>query len=110
MSEELLPKTPEQLEAERLERYKASPGSFVEIKDILVAAVKSDIPGAEVMIFVGRHKRSLLAQAKTEVDYAVQKHFMIMEAKVQEKQPAIVTPNGGGNGGVMGFARRMRGH
>jgi hypothetical protein len=108
------PKTPEQLAAERLERYKQSPDSFIEMSDIVMACVKDIDDSAhdvKLFVYVGKEKRSILAQAKTELEYAVQKHFAIMEARAAAKQqPNIITP-GDGNGkrkGILNFARGLR--
>jgi hypothetical protein len=100
--------TPEQITAERFERYQKNPDQFIELKDVVMACVKSTVPNAELMVFVGQYKRSLLAQAKTEMDYAVHKHFVFMETRAAEATKQIITPGGGGNGGILNFARRHK--
>lgn len=88
-------KTKEQLATERLERYNQDPKSFIEKKDLLVAArrnVEGNIP-----IFVGNPTKAELYLIKGKLDYHINKILGMIEAKevIDSKSP-IHLPAGAG--------------
>ena len=101
-------KTKEQLDAERLERYKASPGSFIELSEIVLCVIKNDESSAGISCFLGKCKRSVMAQSKTEIDHLVEKKLMEMDIKAEmdaaQKQNMLLPQRGG----ILDFVRGHR--
>jgi len=87
-------KTPEQLKAERAERFNKNPDSFIEISDIVVAAVKHDKSTLDIAVIVGHYKRSLYNQAQCEIVHALEKARMSIDMQQEMmKQGKIIAPS-----------------
>jgi len=88
-------KTPEQLKAERAERFNKNPDSFIEISEIVVAAIRHDKSTLGIGVIVGNHKRSLFNQAQCEIVHTLEKARMSMDMQQEMmKQGAIIKPPG----------------
>lgn len=88
-------KTPEQLKAERAERFAKNPDSFIEISEIVVAAVKHEKSTLDIVVIVGNHRRSLFNQAQCEIIHALNKARMSMDMQQEMmRQEKIIKPSG----------------
>ena len=87
-------KTPEQLKAERIERFNKNPESFIEISEIVVAAVKHEKSTLDIAVIVGNCRRSLFNQAQCEITHALNKARMSMDMQQETmKQGIIIKPS-----------------
>jgi hypothetical protein len=88
-------KTPEQLKADRIERFNKNPDSFIEISDIVVAAIRSEKSTLDIAVIVGNHRRSLFNQAQCEIIHALNKARMSMDMQQEMmRQEKIIKPSG----------------
>jgi len=101
ITEEAQKKTPEELAKEALEarqaRYIANPDMFLEISDIIAAAIRTPGTGIGISIYVAPAKRSEYDAAFTELNLRLLTTLMGMDKeqwlKQQENKNRIVKPN-----------------
>ena len=99
-------KTPEQLKAERLKRYQESPDSFIEMSEIICAAIKSNKSSMGVAVMVnGYCKRSEINNAQCEINHSIEKMRIQMEV-AREMNKAAMTPH---PGAMHKFANKVMG-
>jgi hypothetical protein len=104
---ELKAKTPEQLKQERLERYKENPDNFVELKDIVMCAIRNPASGIGISVYTGNCRRSEFDIALAELNHIAQKRLIQMDIEMEMKKQAaskLITPKGG----IMNFVRRRK--
>ena len=103
-------KTKEELAAERTKRFRAKPDSFVELDDIIVAAMVDDHGQIGVMIGAKGFKRSQYLIAQGEINYRITNVLHMMEAEIaRQRSGGIITPDQvKPKGGILNFARRHK--
>jgi len=100
-------KTPEQLKEERLKRYQAHPESFVEVKDLICAAVINLKAGLGLSVMVGNVPRTLIDIAQIELTHRLNRIRMQMDVQSEMKHQIgknIVQP-----GAMRKFAGKIMG-
>jgi hypothetical protein len=103
-----LQKTPEQLKEERLARYNSDPDSFIEINELICAAIRNPKSQLGISILVGNCKRSELNQAESEIAHLLRKARISMDIASEMRKEAVnnlITPQ---KNGIMNFARFKR--
>lgn len=88
-------KTDEQLKEERLVRYNSNPDSFIEISELVCAAMRNPKSQIGVSIMVGNVKRSELNQAQAELNHRIDLCRRSMDIESDMKQQAaknLLTP------------------
>jgi hypothetical protein len=103
-------KTPEQTAQERLERYQKDPLSFVEMSDVILAAVRNPKSQIGISVAIGQCKRSELDVSWAEMQHIITKFMIRMDVEADMKRQAaeqIIKP-GGDNGKhrIMDFMRK----
>ena len=90
-------KTPEQLAQEEKEareaRYKASPDTFIEISELVIAVVKTPGVGLGMGVFIAPAKRSEYDIAWSEINLRLLGMLMTMDRdQALRDKPAIIDP------------------
>jgi len=101
MTEDTKPevKTSEELEAERNERFKNNPNSFIEVSELACAALLTPGKGVGVGILVADMPRVVLNVAQVELNHRIDMVRMQMD---MAKASKVVKPSGG----IMNFVKR----
>jgi len=98
-------KSPEQLAAERLKRYQENPKDFVEISELVCAAMKHPKSSLGISVMVGNVPRSALDIAQTELNHMINKIRLRMDITAEMKNaPKIQQP-----GAMHRFANKIIG-
>jgi len=103
-AQEIPIRTPEELAELRLERYKAEPQSFVEISELVFAAIKSPISALNISVMVGNVNRIQLDIAQVETNHTIDKIRMRMDidAEMKRQEASKIVP-----GTMHNFARKF---
>jgi hypothetical protein len=102
-------KTEEQLMAERLERYKKDPHSFIEFKEIILCALRNPKSGLGISVFLGNCNRTELDVAQIELTHICNKMRLNMDIQSEMKRQAmnnLIVPGQPKKHGILDFARR----
>lgn len=86
--EQQVKKTPEQFEAERLERYKKNPKLFVELSNVIHMTIRNPNSPLGISVFLGNAKRSEVGLSWSELNFAVQNSLAQMTMAAQMKKQA----------------------
>jgi len=95
-------KTQEQLDKERSERFAKEPFSFVEINELICAAIRNPKSQLGISVLVGNCKRSELNNAQVELAHRLELARRAMDIEMEMKHPKIIPAKGG----ILNFARR----
>lgn len=95
-------KTQEVLDKERAERFAKEPHSFIEVNELICAAIRNPKSQLGISILVGNCKRSELNQAQVELNHRMEiaRRQMDIEAEVNHSK---ILP---AKGSFLNFARR----
>jgi hypothetical protein len=102
MEENLLPKTPEELKAEKIAAFNTNPDTFIALEDVILGALRGP---SGIMICVGRTNRSTLEIALSRVNFRAFQTFIGMDIASQEEAKNILIPGGNGKHGIFDFVR-----
>lgn len=93
-------KTSEVLAQERLGRYHSNPNSFIELSELICAAMRSDKGSGGIAVYVGNARRSELNQSWAELNCRLS--LILQQMTMEQGQCKIIPPKKG----ILDFARR----
>lgn len=82
-------KTEAQLKEERLARYNTDPDSFIEISELICAAIRNPKSQLGISVLVGNCKRSELNNAQVELEHRMSLVRRSMDIESEMKKEAV---------------------
>ena len=92
MEKGIVEKSPEQIKAERLERFTSNPDDFVCTDDLICAVIKGP---KGMTVYLGTCTRNEYEIAQSRLNYKINKVFDYIEAEFMAKNKSVIqTANG----------------